>query len=125
MGLPGLAQQLPGGISGRVTDLMGHPLANTAVSIYRLPVREDSIAMKTMTTDRHGYFADITLQPGRYLVTANMMGWRSSCVVDDVFNGNVTRMNISVGADTARCSGPRVHSAVINPGETADIYIIR
>jgi protocatechuate 3,4-dioxygenase beta subunit len=124
MSLPALADQT-GGVSGRVTDLMGHPLANTAVSIYKLPVHEGSPAIKSATTDKQGYFTDITLEPGRYLVTANVMGWTSSCVIDDVFGGSVTRMKISVGADGQRCSGPRVHSAVVNPANTADVYIIR
>ncbi len=124
MTLPALAYQT-GGVAGRVTDLMGHPLANTAVAIYKLPVREGSSAIKTTTTDKQGNFADITLEPGRYLVTANVMGWTSSCVIDDIFEGNVTHMKISVGADGQRCIGPRVHSATINPAQTADVYIIR
>ena len=124
MSLPAYADQT-GGVAGRVTDLMGHPLANAAVAIYKLPLHQAQLALRTVTTDKGGYFTDITLEPGRYLVTANVMGWTSSCVIDDVFGGNVTRVKISVGADGQRCQGPRVHSAVINPAQTADVYIIR
>lgn len=124
MALPALADQT-GGVSGRVTDLMGHPLANAAVAIYKLPLHQAEAALHTSTTDKTGYFSNITLEPGRYLVTANVQGWTSSCVIDDVFGGNVTRMKISVGVDGQRCSGPRVHSATINPAQTADLYIIR
>lgn len=125
MALPALADQT-GGVAGRVTDLMGHPLANAAVAIYRLPLHGNAnAALHTETTDKGGNFANITLEPGRYLVTANVQGWTSSCVIDDVFGGNVTHMKISVGSDGQRCSGPRVHSATINPAQTADVYIIR
>lgn len=124
MTLPALAD-VTGGVSGRVTDLMGNPLPNVAVAVYKLPLHQAEVATRTVTTDKRGYFADITLEPGRYLVTANVSGWTSSCTIDDVFGGTVTRMKISVGADGQRCQGPRVHSATINPAQTADLYIIR
>ena len=122
--LPALADQ-SGGVAGRVTNLAtGKAYANAAVAIYRLPLHAAEAAMRTVTTDRNGNFADITLEPGRYLVTANVAGMTSSCVIDDVFGGQTTRMKIELGADGQRCIGPRVHSAVVNPANTADEYIV-
>jgi 5-hydroxyisourate hydrolase-like protein (transthyretin family) len=114
-----------GGISGRVTDAStGSPAIGVIVAIYRMPLRQVTTGV-TVTTDRHGYFSDISLEPGRYLVTANVMGRNASCVIDDVFDGAVTRMQIRIGENGARCSGPRVHSATVNSAFTADVYIIR
>jgi uncharacterized membrane protein len=114
-----------GGISGYVVDLTtGKPMNNAAVAIYRLPMIPNAPALESALTDKHGFFVNLHLEPGRYLVTANIMGRTSSCVVDDVFGGLTMRMKIEVGADGQRCIGPKVHSAVVNPAETADVYRI-
>lgn len=115
-----------GGVLGRVVDLnTGRPLANAAIAIYRLPVHENSSPLKSTTSDKTGYFRDITLEPGRYLITAEVIGLTSSCVIDDVFGGQATHIKIEIGPDGQRCVGPRVHSAVINPANTADEYVVR
>jgi hypothetical protein len=76
-----------------------------------------------VTTDRRGYFSDIVLEPGRYVVTASVEGREAHCVIDDVFGDAVTRLQIEIGTDGARCSGPRVHSDMVNPALTSDEYI--
>jgi len=124
MALPAVAADT-GGVAGTVVDLStGLPVQNAAVAIYRLPLATNAPVIESAVTDRHGFFANIHVQPGRYLVTANMQGRTSSCAIDDVFPGQVLRMKISIGADGQRCSGPKVHSAVVNPNETADVYRI-
>jgi len=115
-----------GGVAGYVIDLStGKPIANVAVAIYRMPLQPKAPAIEQVSTDRNGFFANITLDPGRYLVTANVMGRMSSCVIDDVFGGYTTKIKIEVGVNTQKCLGPRVHSAIVNPSQTTDVYIIR
>jgi 5-hydroxyisourate hydrolase-like protein (transthyretin family) len=123
IGTPALAAN--GGLSGRVTDAStGAPAVGVAVAVYRMPMHQVDTGV-TLITDRHGYFVDVALEPGRYMVTANVMGRSASCVIDDVFDGVVTRVQIQIGANGVHCSGPRVHSATVNPAFTSDVYIIR
>jgi len=114
-----------GGVSGRVVDVStGKPLAHAVVAIYQLPVVKNAPVVESATTDRRGFFANLALAPGAYLVTANVMGKISSCVVDWVTSGRMTRMNIAVGLDEDQCSTPRAHPTVVNPAETTDLYIV-
>lgn len=114
-----------GGVSGFVTDLAtGKPVPSVAVAIYKLPVTPNAPAIESAISDRKGFFVNLHLDPGRYLVTANLQGHTSSCIVDDVFEGQVARMKIEIGGDGQRCIGPRVHSAILNPNDTSDIYRI-
>ena len=124
MALPAVAADT-GGVAGYVVDLAsGQPISNAAVAIYRLPLDTNAPVLHSAVTDRHGFFANIHVEPGRYLVTANIANRTSSCTIDDVFPGQTVRMKIEIGADGQRCLGPKVHSAVVNPSETADVYRI-
>ena len=123
--VPAFAEQ-SGGIAGRVFELgTGQPVATGTVAIYRLPFHKSDLAVRTVAIDKGGNFADITLEPGRYLVTADVNGAKASCAIDDVFGGQTTRLKIYSGSDGERCVGPRVHAAVINPANVADEYVIR
>ncbi len=113
-----------GGITGRVFDAAGKPVAGVPVAIFRMPLHDRAIAVSTLTTDRNGYFANIALQPGRYLVRADIGGTAVACTIDDVFDGWNARMMVRANPNGATCSGPRVHSASINSGITADTYIM-
>jgi 5-hydroxyisourate hydrolase-like protein (transthyretin family) len=125
MTLPAIAADT-GGVAGYVVDLAsGQPVNHAAVAIYRMPLATNAPIIESATTDSHGFFANIHVMPGRYLVTADVANRTSSCIVDDVFPGQTIRMKIEVGADGQRCIGPKVHSAVVNPNETADVYRIR
>ncbi len=114
-----------GGISGFVYDLeSGKPIDNATVALYALPMRAESPYIASSLTDKHGFFVNLHLDPGRYLVTATVVGHTSSCVIDDVFSDQTAQVKIFVGADGQRCVGPRVHSAVVNPNQPADEYVI-
>jgi hypothetical protein len=55
---------------------------------------------------------------------ARFPGKVEGCAVDDVMGGEVTRMRIEIGHDAIMCTGPRVHSALVDPNATADVYHI-
>lgn len=117
-----------GGVSGYVVDgATNQPLKSAIVAIYRMPASKNSEVGQAAMTDKHGFFVNLSLQPGRYLVTANVAGRTADCVVDDVFDGQVRHMKIIVGGSmkAAKCIGPRIHSAAIDPDATADVYRIR
>jgi hypothetical protein len=121
--LPALADT--GGIAGMVVDLdTGLPMANAAVAIYHLPLTATSPQIQSALTNRKGFFTNMGLDPGRYLVTAEISGRTSSCIIDDVYANETVRMKIEVGADGQRCIGPHVQSAVLDPSQTADLYRI-
>jgi hypothetical protein len=123
--VPAMADDL-GGIAGKVVDAnTGQPLAYATLYYYRSPYLENGPNhILAIQTDRHGYFADITLEPGRYIVMARVPGKVEGCAVDDVMGGEVAHMQLYVGRGTVMCSGPRVHSAMVDPNATADIYRI-
>jgi hypothetical protein len=123
--LPAVADQMGGGISGYVIDLKtGQPIDHASIVYYRAPYVENATIMRKLETDRHGYFRDITLEPGRYIVMAQVPGKVLGCAVDDVQSGEVSRMKIEIGRDNIVCSGPRVHPTLIDPNATADVYRI-
>jgi hypothetical protein len=125
LALPATADQ-PGGIAGTVIDLStGQAIAGATIYYYRSPYLENgpNHIMK-LETDRHGFFNDITLDPGRYIVMARLPNRVEGCAVDDVMGGEVARMRIEIGHDKIMCSGPRVHPALVDPNATADIYRI-
>jgi hypothetical protein len=124
MTLPAAAANT-GGISGFVYDLeSGKPIANATVALYGLPMRPEAPYLASSITDKKGFFVNLHLDPGRYLVTATVVGHTSSCVIDDVFSDQTATVKIYVGADGQRCVGPRVHSAIVNPNQPADEYVI-
>ncbi len=119
------ADQL-GGISGIVVDRAdGRPIAGAKLYYYRAPYSDSQPTKLTVVeTNRHGFFSDITLEPGRYVVMARVPGKVEGCSVDDVMGGEVVRMRIEIGGDAIMCSGPRVHAALVDPNATADVYRI-
>jgi hypothetical protein len=125
LAVPALADQL-GGISGYVVDAhTGQPMAHAQLYYYRSPYRDQGPNdIKALETNGRGFFSDITLEPGRYVVMARLPGKVEGCAVDDVMGGEVARLRIEIGHDQIMCSGPRVHPALVDPNATASIYRI-
>jgi protocatechuate 3,4-dioxygenase beta subunit len=120
-----LANQPTGGISGYVTDVKtGRPIANATVLYYKSPYVENVTVLQKLVTDRHGFYSDITLEPGRYVVMARFPDKVQGCAVDDVMGGETAHIKITMGHDQIMCSGPRVHPALVDPNTTADVYRI-
>lgn len=125
LAVPAFAAQIGGGITGYVTDLKtGQPIDHATILYYRSPYVENVTVLKKLQTDRHGYFGDVTLEPGRYILMAQFPGKVMGCAVDDVMDGESTRVKIKMGYDTIVCSGPRVHPTLIDANATADVYRI-
>ena len=124
--VPALAQQQPGGISGTVVDAKtGQPIAHATLYYYRSPyVERGQNRIMTLETNNNGYFSNIALEPGRYVVMARFPGKVQGCAVDDVMSGEVARVRIEMGHDALMCSGPRVHPALVDPNASADVYRI-
>ena len=120
-----LADQL-GGISGTVTDARtGQPMAHAVLDYYRAPYLENGQNhIMELETNTKGYFSDITLEPGRYVIMARVPGAVEGCALDDVIGGEVTRLKLEIGRGAVMCSGPRVHPAMVDPNATADVYRI-
>lgn len=118
-----LADQ-PGGISGTVVDVKtGQPVAGATLYYYRAPYLDSGPNhIMRLETNRHGFFSDVTLQPGRYVIMARFPDKVQGCAVDDVMGGEVARMKIEIGRDAIMCSGPRIHPALVDPNATADVY---
>jgi hypothetical protein len=125
LAMPALADQL-GGISGYVVDAhTGQPIAHAQLYYYRAPYRDQGPnEIKVLQTNSRGFFSDITLEPGRYVVMARLPGKVEGCAVDDVMGGEVARLKIQIGHDAIMCSGPRIHAALVDPNATASIYRI-
>jgi Carboxypeptidase regulatory-like domain len=125
LAVPALADQL-GGISGYVVDAhSGQPMAHAQLYYYRTPYRDQGPNdIKTLVTNGRGFFSDITLEPGRYVVMARLPGKVEGCAVDDIMGGEVARLRIEIGHSNIMCSGPRVHPALVDPNATASVYRI-
>ncbi|MGC1380507.1 MAG: carboxypeptidase-like regulatory domain-containing protein [Candidatus Baltobacteraceae bacterium] len=123
LAIPALADQF-GGVSGTVVDARsGQPIANAHLFYYRAPYMENGFNhMMTLETNRRGFFSDITLEPGRYVIMARFPDRVEGCAVEDVVGGEVARLRIEIGRETIMCSGPRVHPALVDPNATADVY---
>lgn len=121
---PALADN--GGLSGQVVDLStGKPIEHATILYYKTPYLDNGPnRIMTVKTDRHGFFSDITLEPGRYIVMARVPGKVEGCAVDDVQSGETARVKIQIGRDQIVCSGPRVHPTIVDPNLTADLYRI-
>jgi hypothetical protein len=123
--IPAFADETSGGIAGYVVDMKsGQPIDRAQIMYYRAPFVENGTTIRKLETDRHGFFRDITLEPGRYIVMAQVPGRVLGCAVDDVQNGEISRIRIEIGRDVIVCSGPRVHPTLIDPNATADVYRI-
>ncbi|HEV7180664.1 MAG TPA: carboxypeptidase-like regulatory domain-containing protein [Candidatus Baltobacteraceae bacterium] len=115
----------PSGVAGTVLNLdNGTPFVNAAVAIYRLPLRENDTAVASAVSDRHGFFANITLDPGRYLITANVNGMHSSCEFQELYRGVITRVKLELSSTGERCVGKHIRAAVVVPGQSQDVYIM-
>lgn len=123
--IPAAADEV-GGISGTVVDAKtAQPIAHVTLYYYRAPYLEHGPnRIMTLETNSHGYFSDITLEPGRYVVMAKLPGKVEGCAVDDVMGGEIARLKIEIGHDAIMCSGPRIHPALVDPNATASIYRI-
>jgi hypothetical protein len=122
---PAFADQL-GGISGTVVDAKtGQPIAHATLYYYRTPYLENGPNhIMTLQSNGRGFFSNVTLEPGRYIVMARFPGKVEGCAVDDVIGGEVARMKVEIGHDQIMCSGPRIHPALVDPNATADVYRI-
>jgi hypothetical protein len=116
----------PGGLSGTVVDAKsGQPIANAQLYYYRSPYLENGANhVMTLRTNRNGFFSDINLQPGRYVVMAKLPGKVEGCAIDDVMAGEVARVRMVIGRDEIMCSGPRVSAAMVDPNASGDVYRI-
>ena len=123
--VPALGDQ-PGGISGTVVDAAtGQPMAHAVLYYYRTPYLENGPNhLMKLETNGHGFFSDITLTPGRYVIVARVPGKVEGCAVDDVMGSEIAHVKIVVGTHGIMCSGPRVHAALVDPNATADVYRI-
>jgi hypothetical protein len=113
-----------GGIAGHVVDAnTGQPIANATLYYYRTPYLENGPNhIMSLQTNSRGFFSDITLEPGRYIVMARFPNKVEGCAVDDVVGAEVTHMKIEIGHDRIMCSGPRIHPALVDPNATTDVY---
>src|SRR5438105_2828497 len=71
---PGWCQGSLGGLTGRVTDASGAPVAGVTVKIENL---ETSAELQVSTTTDGDYLAP-SLSPGRYRVTVSQRGFKTS-----------------------------------------------
>jgi carboxypeptidase family protein len=121
----GAAANTFGGISGFVVDgATARPVPGVAIIIARLP--ENVETRHSLLANRKGFFVNLGLEPGRYAVTANVMGRSATCVIDDVYADQVRSVRIVLGAANGepRCFRAQFHRSVVNPDETADVYRI-
>jgi hypothetical protein len=116
----------PGGISGTVVDAKtAQPIPNATLYYYRSPYLDNGPNhIMTLQTNSRGFFSDVTLEPGRYVIMARFPNKVQGCAVDDVMGGEVAHMKIEIGHDAVMCSGPRIHPALVDPNATADVYRI-
>jgi len=115
----------PSGMSGFVIDAVTRaPLGGVTVVVARdenPPKEKDEVV-----TDRHGFFTDLALRPGGYVVIVDIRNKLISCIVDDVHEGVVRHMKILVGrsGNDSQCVGPLVRHDTVDPDETASLYRI-
>jgi protocatechuate 3,4-dioxygenase beta subunit len=123
-----------GGVTGYVRDLnSGEPLEGVSVEI------SSSDMTHVVRTDKNGFFADITLQPGFYsfYVTGECAGpervngqtlirrcGSNECSVATVLDGERSRVTLYAvrrGWSDAECYRP-VHPSIVDPNQSADLY---
>ena len=116
----------PAGLSGTVVDVRtGQPVPHATLYYYRSPYLEHGPnRIMTLQTNSRGFFSDLTVQPGRYVIMARFANRVEGCAVDDVMGGEVARVKIEMGHDSVMCSGPRVHPALVDPNASASVYRI-
>ena len=114
-----------GGIVGNVVDVHGQKIVNVPLEIYQLPVveRDTSRMHETHTNDR-GFFVQMGLPAGTYVVLVNAEGRKIRCVIRNVYEGRVRHVTLQAAANPAedKCEGN--YPPNFDPDETADIYRI-
>jgi hypothetical protein len=125
LGAAALADE-PAGLSGTVVDVKtGQPVSHATLYYYRSPYLEKGPnRIMTLQTNGRGFFSDVTLQPGRYVIMARFPNKVQGCAVEDVMGGEVARVKIEMGHDSIMCTGPRVHPALVDPNASASVYRI-
>lgn len=124
-GAVALAQSQPTGVSGYVLNAdTKKPLAGADVAIYRMPMNNASLAVRTVHTNDKGFFAKISLEPGRYVITASANGLRAACATSDLVGGVVSHLRLEMARDREVCVGKNVQSALVVPGQTTDVYVV-
>ena len=122
---PVAAQNTPTGVNGYIVNAETHrPISGADITIFRMPIGSLSQPVSTLRTDKHGYFSNIELSPGRYIVMASALNAHSGCEISDLFEGAVSRIRIEISNKGEHCVGKNVRTALIMPGQGADVYII-
>jgi hypothetical protein len=122
---PVSAQNTPTGVNGYIVNVDTHrPIAGADVSIYRMPIQALSQPLSTMRSDKHGYFSNILLPPGRYIVMATALDSRSGCEISDLYDGAISRIRIEISSKGENCVGKNVRTALVMPGQGSSVYII-
>ncbi|MBV9333787.1 MAG: carboxypeptidase regulatory-like domain-containing protein [Candidatus Eremiobacteraeota bacterium] len=116
----------PAGLSGTVVDVKsGQPIPHATLYYYRSPYLEKGPNhIMTLQTNDRGFFTDLTLEPGRYVIMARFPNKVQGCAVEDVMGGEVARIKVEMGHDSIMCTGPRVHPALVDPNASASVYRI-
>jgi hypothetical protein len=114
-----------GGIAGYVVrSSTGRPVAGQPLLYYRWPYVENATEVRELRTDGRGFFSDITLAPGRYVLVVSEGGSIAGCTIDDVFGGEVSRVRVTLERNGKSCAGPRINPALIDSSATSDVYRI-
>lgn len=114
------------GLSGTVIDdRTNGTVPGAAIVVIGLP--EHGQTRRTLIADKKGFFVDLGLAPGRYAVSAEVQGRSSTCVIDDVYGGQVRRVHLHLRAQTVQgeCLHAYEHRQVVNPDDTTDTYRVR
>jgi hypothetical protein len=116
----------PAGLSGTVVDVQtGQPVPHATLYYYRSPYLEKGPNhIMTLQTNNRGFFSDLTLEPGRYIIMARFPNKVEGCAVEDVMGGEVARVKVEMGHNSIQCTGPRVHPALVDPNASASVYRI-
>jgi hypothetical protein len=111
--LPATAAQPYGGVNGYVAT-NGAPMADATVAVYRLPIKKGNmIPLHIVHTDKNGYFTQIPLERGFYLVSASSKDGHAGCAVANLNHVVVSRVRISLANFGQTCDEINVRSALV------------
>ena len=111
------------GLAGSVIDdRTNGTVPGVAIVVVGLP--EHGATRRTLVADKKGFFVDLGLAPGRYAVTASVEGRSSTCVIDEVYSGQVRHMRLHLRVHTVQgqCIAAYEHRQAVNPDDTTDTY---